>query len=101
MVVRTVVEEQVFEALDLVIQGLDGIKLPIDYKVEQPVQKCPDAVDRERRVLVEVSDQTINREIVVLANGDQCSRGDESRDLARDQFAAAHIKADCVRRQES
>ena len=52
------------------------------------------------RVLVEVSDQTIDREVVVLANGDQCGRGDECRDLARDQFAAAHIKADCVRRQE-
>ena len=84
----------------VVVERLDGVEVAVDDDVEQAVEQEADAVHGEVGGAVPALEHGVDREAVVLADGDQPARADERVDLGLVERAALDVDPDRVAGQE-
>jgi hypothetical protein len=97
---KAVVEEQVLELLDLGVEGLDRLEVPVDDDIEQAPQQEADTVLGEVGVVVPAPDERVDRQVRRLANGDEVPLRREDSELGGDQLPRVMVEADGVQRDE-
>jgi hypothetical protein len=93
-------EQQVLEVLDLLVQLLDRLEMSVHHVVQQSMQEEGHTMGGQVGPGVPAVQDLGDVEPVVLADGDQCTRGQEGGQLAGDQLSGAGVEADGVRGQE-
>ena len=99
LVARHVVEESIFERLDLGVQQLDRVEVAVDDHVEQAPEQETGAVGREVAIVAPALHDRGHIE-VRLVHGDEGVRRDERLDLGRAQRARHRVESDGVRGEE-
>ena len=84
----------------VVVEGLDGVEVAVDDHVEQPVEQEADTVGGEVGGAVPALEHRLDREPVVLADGDQPPLADEGVDLGLVEAAGLGVDPDRVAGQE-
>ena len=95
-VVGALGEDEVFQRLDLLVEGLRGIEVAVDEIVEEAVQQEPGAALGEVGVAVPTFDESVDVGDAVVVHGDQRVVGDERGKPDRDEGAAHRIEADAA-----
>ena len=97
---RTLREDALADLVVVLVEDLDDVEVAVDDDVEQPVEQETDAMDGEIRRTVPTGEHGVDREPVVLADGDEPTVVDEGVDLGLVETAAVGVDAHRVAGQE-
>ena len=93
-------EQLVFQRLDGLVHALDRFEMAVNDVVQQAVQQEADAELGQVGAAVPAFDDGADVQPVVLADSDQCLRGDEGAQFTGGQLARGHVQPCPVGGQE-
>ncbi len=79
--VAAVVEQVLFKGVDLLVEILHGLEVPVDHEVEHAIEKESGAFLDQLRSVIPSLDDLVDVEVALLAHRDERVRRHEHRDL--------------------
>jgi hypothetical protein len=97
---RRALEQQVFKLLDLVVESLHGVEMPVDDVIDQAVEQEPNSVPGEVYRFIPTDDDVVQVERIVLSNGHQRCCRYESGELVKLELAGGSVQSHAVHAEE-